>query len=96
MKKTIKQKNYDNRILLISALGLLVFSIVSLLNLELDVNENVGISTSKVTSSDPRVTKIASKFICSCGSCGSESLDLCSCEHAAKIPTKYPRISVKQ
>ncbi|KAB2881367.1 hypothetical protein F9K33_01090 [bacterium] len=85
MKRTHKHKNYNNRILLISAIGLLVFAIVSLLNLELDVKENVGISTSKATSSDVRVTKIASKFICSCGSCGGEPLDLCSCEHAVKV-----------
>ena len=39
-------------------------------------------------SSDPtveaRVTEIASKFICSCGSCGEQPLDICRCNTAVQ------------
>ena len=40
-------------------------------------------------SNDPmvegNVLAIAQKFVCNCGSCGEESLDLCTCEHAAGV-----------
>jgi hypothetical protein len=39
-------------------------------------------------STDPaleaRVMDVASKFICSCGTCGEQSLDVCSCETAVQ------------
>jgi hypothetical protein len=31
---------------------------------------------------DPAVTRVASRFVCSCGTCGEERLDVCSCETA--------------
>ncbi len=31
-----------------------------------------------------RVVDIASNFVCSCGNCAEESLDRCTCEHAAR------------
>lgn len=31
---------------------------------------------------NPDVTRVASRFICSCGTCGGERLDVCSCETA--------------
>jgi hypothetical protein len=31
---------------------------------------------------DPAVTRVASRFVCSCGTCGEERLDVCTCETA--------------
>jgi cytochrome c-type biogenesis protein CcmH/NrfF len=31
---------------------------------------------------DPTVTRVASHFACSCGTCGEKRLDICSCETA--------------
>jgi hypothetical protein len=34
------------------------------------------------TGVEPAVTRVASRFICSCGTCGEKRLDVCSCETA--------------
>lgn len=31
---------------------------------------------------DPRLSRIASRFVCSCGTCGEKRLDICTCETA--------------
>jgi hypothetical protein len=31
---------------------------------------------------DPAMLRVASRFVCSCGTCGEERLDICSCETA--------------
>ena len=39
-------------------------------------------TTAAATGVDPAVTRVASRFICSCGTCGEKRLDVCSCETA--------------
>lgn len=33
---------------------------------------------------DPAIVRVASRFVCSCGTCGEKRLDICSCETAAQ------------
>jgi len=46
-----------------------------------------------------RVTNIASRFVCNCGDCGSESLTICKCKYAVetrKMIRDYMEKSVKE
>lgn len=40
------------------------------------------LTTTVATGVDPAVTRVAARFVCSCGTCGEKRLDVCSCETA--------------
>ena len=40
------------------------------------------LSSTVTPALDPAVARVASRFICSCGTCGEKRLDVCSCETA--------------
>lgn len=41
-----------------------------------------GFNTTASPSIDPAVIRVASRFVCSCGTCGEERLEVCSCPTA--------------
>lgn len=90
---TVQNKNYPQtkkielRPFLITAVVIIVSYItVTLINNR--ENTNTIVPTTEIKSTNPAVEaivyEIASKFVCSCGSCNEESLEKCTCPRAVE------------
>lgn len=84
-KETSKRKSHI--VLLLSGLAFSTISFFLLIDKDTSKSTNLGLqnTTDKPELLKSRVVEIASKFICACGSCSGESLEICTCEHANKM-----------
>jgi predicted RNA-binding Zn-ribbon protein involved in translation (DUF1610 family) len=87
-----KTSNINNLKFLWITVGIVIGSIIIASAFDLIFNNSTGkkVPTSWVEqkSANPiveaKVYEIASKFVCSCGTCNEESLELCNCERAVE------------
>ena len=89
-RKNIPPQKTANRPLIIAALAIAVFLIYLFMQDNQQSSDNQGsqapVQPAEQKSADPgleaKVANIAGKFICSCGNCGEEPLESCTCQTA--------------
>lgn len=91
---TVESKNYSSAkkiglkpVLITAAVIIISYFVVTLIDSRNDTNTS-AVRTIEMKSANPAVEanvyEIASKFVCSCGTCGEESLEKCTCTRAVE------------
>ncbi len=86
--KNFQQKKIELRPFLITVVVIIV-SFITIVLIDSWKNKNTSpVKNREIKSTNPAVEaivyEIASKFVCSCGSCGEESLEKCTCPRAVE------------
>lgn len=83
-RSSIVDRIFSQKLLLISGSIFFVLAVVYLADPKIFDASTPSVQEEKSDNSvvELKVKEIASKFVCTCGSCGEESLDICSCNRA--------------